>query len=532
MIEAKQHLVIMADDSVKCSLCKSAAPHIKCYCTETPTSFCSSCAVVHFLADSELPHKPLPAEERRQKEVCEVCKIDTASVICTCMYPWISYCNDCAAVHISNDTTQITTHTLEPLYAKYYLQSSAQLPAYYERQQFVEELYSEVQKNPSTVDACISDVNKVAGELIMSIEGWRNNAVENLLKIKQTVLENVKICCAQLDAMRYDANINPRMRIDQLVELGTKDTLSKARVEVQMLQYSIQAAHVTEHLAQVFNYTENYLMLEGIDKLFFPVPRTNKLIAFDLPDETPREIGLETDGKFKSFASWCKLPSGHIMMTGGLAQKDGTHYSNEACLLDSVSKRVRTLPAMRKARCRHGSLYFKNFVYVFGGYCDEYLKSCELFSLKEQSWTALPDLKDARDCVTAAAWKERIYIVGYSSNKIEVLDVSTGNLFVMPVVMRMGIMNLLIPKHCALVGIENGEMTIVMESEVLKINIDSRVMKAQKLPSKLDKSWYSPCPSTTLKNGMVYFFTLEMELWKLHLPSNELKFVQSIKNEH
>lgn len=519
----------MAEDAVKCAVCKDLSPQVKCYCMETPISLCSTCSVSHFLATGELPHRPFPVEHSAPDyEACEVCRISAAQSICTCMFPWISYCSDCASAHVSSDMGH-SKHSLEPLYAKFYLQSSTNLAGYYERQRFADELRAEVMKNQAAVDQCIAEVNKLALELITSVEGWRTNTVHALQQVKVVVHENVQICCAQIDAMRYELSITPRMRIDQLIQLGSRANLEEAKQEMVMLRYSLDAEKAIKQLPFVFSFIENYLMLEAVDKILFAVPKTNKIVEFELPDMSPHELTLATDVKFRSFSAWCKLPSGEILVTGGLVQKDGDKYYRDAVVLDCSAKTLRPAPSMRKERCRHGIVYYHQFVYVFGGYCDEYLKSCERYNLRTQQWSALPDLKDARDCVSASVWKERIYIVGYASSRIEVLDVASETFSVFPVSLRMSLMNLLVPKHCALVSADNGELTVVMETEVLKVSIEGRTARSVRLPTKVEKAWYSPCPPAVSRGEFAFFFTLDMELWRLHVPTSELKFIHKLK---
>lgn len=517
----------MAEDA-KCSQCKDACPQLKCYCMEIPISLCSACAVVHFLADPDLPHRPFPVGNAKAGETCEVCRISHAEKICTCMFPWISYCGDCAQIHLSSDAAEMK-HTLEPISAKFFLQSAADLPEYYARQEFVEALHAEVLRNTAQVDAAIAEVNKVAYDLMTTIEGWRANLISAFEKIKLTVNESVQICTGQLDNLRYEPIINPTMRIDQLVQLGTKDSLRQALEEMKMLHWTVDTEKVTKQLPFIFSYHDNYMMLDAVEKLYFAVPKTNTMVTFALPDMTPIDLRLDTDFRFKSFSAWCKISTGQVVLTGGLSQKDGSKYYKDTIWIDPSTKKTREMTPMKKERCRHGTLCHQGYVYVFGGYSDEYLKSCERFDLKENNWSSLPDLKDARDCVTAAAWKDRIYIVGYASNKVEIFDVGSGNMFVMPITLRPTVMNLLVPKHCALVCIENGEMTMVMENEIIRVNIEGQTVRNVKLPVKVEKSWYSPCPPAIQHTEAAYLFTLEGELWKLDLRSSTLHFVHKHK---
>jgi len=58
---------------------------------------------------------------------------------------------------------------------------------------------------------------------------------------------------------------------------------------------------------------------------------------------------------------------------------------------------------MKQARADHAMLYFKGSVYVFGGMAFsnsknqlQSLKSCEVYSVKDDKWTELPSFEHAR----------------------------------------------------------------------------------------------------------------------------------------
>src|SRR5574343_644618 len=113
--------VIMADEVPMCCECKSQSPQVKCYCIESPISLCSACSLSHFLSAPDAPHRPFPVENHNDEDTkCEVCKLSAAQSICTCLFPWISYCSDCASVHASESTSHLK-HSLEPLHAKDFL---------------------------------------------------------------------------------------------------------------------------------------------------------------------------------------------------------------------------------------------------------------------------------------------------------------------------------------------------------------------------------------------------------------------------
>lgn len=521
-------LIMEGTEPLSCAHC-AAAPQVKCYCLEAPISLCSHCAVDHFRQDTSALHRPFPVESSSQSspDLCGVCKVSPAVSICTCMFPWISYCTDCARVHFKEEAED--KHSLQPVKARNCLQSCEDVPGFQEKLGVIEEFESEVKRNLVTIADCIKQVNEIASQLISAIEGWRENTVRGLQEAQERVSQNVEISCKQLESLRYEGNINPLSRLEQLVALSTKENCASFKSELTMVKFTIEPDRLISQIPYLLRFGENYLLLEQLNKLFYVIPRTNKLITLDLPELTPRETVLNTDFKFKSACAWCKLPSGELFLCGGVRQHKGAIYYKEAVLLDPSTKTLKPLPSMKTTRCRHAVAHYKDAIYVFGGYNEALLKSCEKFDVLENCWSGLPDLKEGKDCVSVSIWKDRAYLVGYGSNRVEVYDFVTNNLFSLPAAFRTSVMNMLMPKHCTIVGIEGGELVIVMESEILRVNVDSQAVRSVNLPNKLERAWYTQCAPVVLKGSEVLFFTLDQELWRLTLSTSDLKLLLTVK---
>ena len=506
-----------------CSVCASGLPQLKCYCMEIPLALCSSCAPSHFLLDSQVPHSPSPAETSSESlSPCEVCRLSPAQSICTCLFPWISYCGDCASVHVSSVEGHLK-HSLEPLHAREFLESAGSLAAYYERQQLVDALQARVKLNLAQVEDCVIQVNGTAAELTLSIEGWRASQVQVLEGLRREMEVRVQGCLQLLEPLRYRKEVDSQTRIEQLVQLSTRSTLDSALEEVSLVQITLEPERLIRQLPLLCQLASNEDILAPLQRLYLPCKGSNKLLRVDLPSEALFETVLDSDYRFKPQSCWCLLPSSQLFLGGGHIAKDAHIYYKETSLVDPTARSVTPYPSMLSARCRHAAVYHKHFIYVFGGYCEAYLKSCEKLDLEHKTWTSLPDMKDAKDCVTAAVWKDRVYIVGYGSNKIETYDVASENLFVLPITLRDGLMNLIVPKYCALVGIEAGELLVLLGSQLLRVNIEGQ--NARAFPLAMERDWYSQCSAVTIRGETVYFFSLEMELWKLHLPTASIHFV-------
>ena len=516
-------------ENLKCAHCP-ATPQVKCYCLEQPVALCSHCAVEHFLGESALLHRPFPAEmvESAGEPLCEMCKLAMASKICTCMFPWIAYCAECAAVHLGSESIQ-SKHSLQPLNAGDFLQSAGDLASFYERQHFVEELQAELQRNLLTLANCTAQVNTLADQLVGEVQGWRDNALRTLGEVQERVTTNVALGNQQLEALRYQRTVYPNTRLEQLLSMCTRDSLPGLKQELSMLRFSFDPDRLLSHIPHLLRFAENSLVLEPLNKLFYAVPRSNKLVTFDLPNLTPRETVLNTDFKFKSASAWCQLPSGEVFLCGGVRQHKGATYYKEAILIDPSRAQVRPLPSMQVQRCRHAVIHYKDSVFVFGGYNEKLLKSCEKYEILESKWTNLPTLREGMDCVSVSIWREQAFIVGYGSNKVAVFDFPTGNMFLLPTSFRGSVINMLLPKHCALLCVSNSEMVILLESELVRVSIDGHSSRTEQVPGKPERAWYTQCQPAVVRGEEVLFFTLEQELWRLSLGNSELKLLLTLK---
>lgn len=508
------------DRKGRCGECGGEV-QVKCYCGEIPVLLCGQCAVGHFVS-VEGEHRPQPVEVR--DESCEVCGVSTAVHICTCLFPWISYCADCAVSHVSNDSGP-SKHSLEPVKSKSYLHTASDLQSYYAHQQFIDQVCHYLTHNSLKVDLCISQVNQTAAGLISAVDSWKSMTISSLNTFKKTLNAQISRCLAELEAIRYEISVHPRIRLHQIVQLHSTEAME---MECDMVKYDIDASRVGSELGNVLKIEGNWRVLEEVERLVCPVWRGSRVVEFELPEWRPIEREVRSDYRFKSMGAWCKLNSGEVFICGGLIQHSKTEYLSSATLLSLSNLTLEPLPSLHHGRCRHGILPHSNSIYVFGGYCDEYMKSCERFDWSTQTWVELPDMKDGRDCVTAAYWKEKIYVVGYGANRLEVYDIAGNTMTPYPVSLRYPLLSLLLPKSLALLCIQSSQITLLLDSQLLQIDIDSQEIRTIKLAERLDKQWYFPCPPQ-ISRGEVVFITVEMEVWRVNLTTSEIRFVQKVR---
>jgi hypothetical protein len=113
--------------------------------------------------------------------------------------------------------------------------------------------------------------------------------------------------------------------------------------------------------------------------------------------------------KFKKESSLCESPEGNLFITGG----DFPTPTSEVVCIDPNTA-VTLKPPMTTARRAHGSVFYGGFLYVIGGYNDEFLAECERYDTIHNHWQLIPPLPQASGCHTTivCGYTRRIYTLG------------------------------------------------------------------------------------------------------------------------
>jgi len=114
------------------------------------------------------------------------------------------------------------------------------------------------------------------------------------------------------------------------------------------------------------------------------------------------------------YSSWVILEDGSVFLCGG---------GNSAYIVGEGS--VKQVMNMQVGRCYHGVLAHSKQVYVFGGYNEGGLNSCEKYRLQQHMWTLLPPMQEARSNFNPCLFKGSIYLCGYGSSLLEAFSPQT-----------------------------------------------------------------------------------------------------------
>jgi len=98
--------------------------------------------------------------------------------------------------------------------------------------------------------------------------------------------------------------------------------------------------------------------------------------------------------------SWCILPNGTYFLTGGIHEDFGEHSDQAWDITPELDATI--LLSMNNSRSKHASIYFNDYIYVFGGETNNQkcIKKAERYT---GVWEDLPDLHRSRVNVSCSS---------------------------------------------------------------------------------------------------------------------------------
>ena len=117
-----------------------------------------------------------------------------------------------------------------------------------------------------------------------------------------------------------------------------------------------------------------------------------------------------------SYGEVCWLWTGQLLEVGG---QENAVIQAATVFISVYSLKCTPGPSMAQGRILHALVARFPFVYVFGGYNYHSLSACEKLNLREQSWSALPNMSQPRRAFTPAVLGTDIYLVGGANMQIE-----------------------------------------------------------------------------------------------------------------
>jgi hypothetical protein len=128
----------------------------------------------------------------------------------------------------------------------------------------------------------------------------------------------------------------------------------------------------------------------------------------DVKNATQEVFTLESAKCFKC-TNLCVLPEGNLFIAGYHFPLKGTCY-----IYDPRSNTIENIPDLNKPRGFIGLIYYKYFVYAFGGIGkhSNNMKTAHKFDMKHRCWKRIHDMSVARSYPQCIVIENLIYIIG------------------------------------------------------------------------------------------------------------------------
>lgn len=252
----------------------------------------------------------------------------------------------------------------------------------------------------------------------------------------------------------------------------------------------------------------NYQYLLNSPFIYIAKNKSSTLLQYDCFTNTTTRFDLNTDFVF-NVTNTCVIPGGDVFIAGCTNPP-----SRRAFIFKIANRTLVELEEMSIARYAHGMVWYRDWVYVFGGMN---VNKAERFSLVHKLWDQLPnDMNECRYCFCAIPVNNKIYLIGGdSTNTIEQFDIQT---------LTFSYLSITIDYDSAVAAMTNDKIYILSKNNFYIMNNE------MKLLSKHENIWNNPkltlCNSYTRSDCMIYFNS-QFKLYRpefLKFHNRELKF--------
>ena len=250
-------------------------------------------------------------------------------------------------------------------------------------------------------------------------------------------------------------------------------------------------------------------------KLVYFRKKSRDMAFFDIENEKLEWHKLPKGINLKEYAAWVSLPSGEIFYCGG----GHPISSDEAYLINPITRTYKKLPNMLYPRHSHAILYNNGYVYIFGGienmlFYGTTTNKCEKYSLADSCWEEIEDIETARGDAAAAILDDTIYIMG------------KGSCFVFNYHTNQVVINLEEDNGGSM--IINNNLLYAFQGNFIKV-FDLKTLRAvEKIQLPGNKSWWSHSPPIWYKQS-IYLLWWEEPGWVCKYDDRTKEFTRLVQ---
>lgn len=168
----------------------------------------------------------------------------------------------------------------------------------------------------------------------------------------------------------------------------------------------------------IFYDFSNYFKMKSNFLCYFKHNSKNlTVITIDQPDSI---VPIEILNPFNQYSGYCALPNNQYFFYGG------DPHTGNFCTID-IEKKIGIIKGSRKVKGYMACCYYKDKVYVFGGFDGKFLQDAERYNLITDSWEDLSPFPVFSGHGVCSILKNEIVHVGVKTQCIVVYSIPNNN---------------------------------------------------------------------------------------------------------
>jgi hypothetical protein len=397
--------------------------------------------------------------------------------MCTCNDQL--FCLDCIDLHVRGK--EFTSHRILPIGEVERLQIHQQDSARQYRAEVIESFQAQVPKLNESLLLVGEEIKETLArrreELVSMIDdAVRRREIDLANKLSEATRYFTRLS-EDAECWKNTESLNMNLQVCQVIDrLQSSEDLDSVGFIGRISGKA--TAQLKEEIEDTLSDSIQLFQLGRPRYLYYFKAGTSDIKRFDVDTYELLPCYVKAPVEFKDRMAWCEIPDGTVIITGGWLNRT---WSAEAYRLTSARSQIEKITSMLRPRSSHCSVYCCEKVIVLGGVTDSgQTASCEILDLGDMTWRRGADMAKAKSLFTAAAFKDKVYVLG--DTEIEVYDPSTNIFSVFRTPFPNPAISLLVPKANNLLAFRDNQLS--------GINVTNE--ETYSIAHIVQQDWWSP----------------------------------------
>lgn len=291
----------------------------------------------------------------------------------------------------------------------------------------------------------------------------------------------------------------------QLQQKDSQIALQSQQINSQVLQIQVYQDSLETYTNLESTY---YQFLFKSPLLYIPKLNSSTLIQYDCFTNNRLSLHLNTDFVF-TITTTCILPKGDVFISGSTDPN-----CRRAFIFKAGYATLLELEQMKVARYGHSVVWYRDWVYVFGG---RNVNKAERLSLESMQWEMIKgNMLECRCYFSVVALNEKIYLIGGENcDSIEMLDVKS---------LTFISLNVKIDRGMTVASVVNDQIHILTKNMSYVMDKEMNIESQHELSN--EKTRFSLCNVYSRGDCMIYFNSQseEQRIEYVELASRKFKY--------